>query len=71
MTGMKSKRLMSKSRYADPITMDHVIELRKQLEQVTKERDNALSMCLELARQKRHLNDKVWALTDQEKRENP
>jgi len=71
MTGMKSKRLMSKSRYADPITMDHVIELRKQLEQVTKERDNALSMCVELARQKRQLNDEVWALTDREKRENP
>jgi hypothetical protein len=68
---MNKRKLLIRDRYADPITMDHVIELRKQLEQVTKERDNALSMCVELARQKKQLNDKVWSLTDQEKRENP
>jgi len=68
---MNKRKLLTKNRYADPITMDYVIELRKQLEQVTKERDNALSMCVELARQKKQLNDEVWALTDREKRENP
>ena len=68
---MNKRKLLIRDRYADPITMDHVIELRKQLEQVIKERDNALSMCVELARQKKQLNDKVWSLTDQEKRENP
>lgn len=68
---MNKRKLLIRDRYADPITMDHVIELRKQLEQVTKERDNALSMCVELARQKKQLNDEVWALTDREKRENP
>ena len=68
---MNKRKLLIRDRYADPITMDHVIELRKQLDQVTKERDNALSMCVELARQKKQLNDEVWALTDREKRENP
>jgi len=51
--------------------VDEIIRLRKDLEQVIVERDNALNMCVELAQQKRQLNDEVWTLTDREKRENP
>lgn len=71
MSGMVSKRLMAASRYADPITVDHIIQLKKELAEVTRQRDNALSWCIELARQKKQLNDTVWALTDREKREDP
>jgi hypothetical protein len=71
MSGMQSKRLMSISRVTDNDLVDEIIRLRKDLEQVIVERDNALNMCVELARQKRQLNDEVWALTDREKRENP
>jgi vacuolar-type H+-ATPase catalytic subunit A/Vma1 len=71
MSGMQSKRLMSISRVTDNDLVDEIIRLRKDLEQVIFERDNALNMCVELARQKRQLNDEVWALTDREKRENP
>jgi len=68
---MQSKRLMAISRVTDNDLVDEIIRLRKDLEQAIVERDNALKMCVELARQKRQLNDEVWALTDREKRENP
>jgi len=71
MSGMQSKRLMAISRVTDNDLVDEIIRLRKDLEQAIVERDNALKMCVELARQKRQLNDEVWALTDREKRENP
>jgi len=74
MNGMQSKRLMAINKVTDKWTLDlvdEIIRLRKDLEQVIVERDNALNMCVELAQQKRQLNDEVWTLTDREKRENP
>lgn len=68
---MNKRKLLTKDRYADPITLEHIIELRRQIDEITRQRDNALNMCVELARQKKQLNDKIWSLTDQEKRENP
>jgi hypothetical protein len=68
---MNKRKLLTKDRYADQITLEHIIELRRQIDEITRQRDNALNMCVELARQKKQLNDKVWSLTDQEKRENP
>lgn len=36
------------NRYADPVTMDHIIELKKQLAEAERQRDNALSMVWKL-----------------------
>lgn len=36
------------ARYADQETIDHIIELRKELAQVKKERDNALDHSIDL-----------------------
>ena len=33
---------MSVERHCDPITMDHIIELRKQLRETERQRDNVL-----------------------------
>ena len=68
---MNKRKLLTKDRYADQITLEHIIELRRQIDEITRQRDNALNMCVELARQKKQLNDEVWTLTDREKRENP
>ena len=43
MTGFQSKRLMSDSRYADPVTIDHIIELRKQIAKLEMQLENALA----------------------------
>jgi hypothetical protein len=58
MAGFKSKRIMSVERYADPVTMDHIIELRKQLKEAERQRDNALAQCTQL-------NKLVWNLRSQ------
>ena len=50
MVGFKSKRIMSVERYADPMTMDHIIDLQKRLAQAELQRDNALDKCVELSR---------------------
>ena len=41
MAGFRSKRIMA-DRYADPITLDHIIELKKKLAEAEQQRDNAL-----------------------------
>ena len=38
-------------RYADPITLDHIIELRRKLAEAEKQRDNALNACMSLRKQ--------------------
>lgn len=42
MVGFETKRDMAMARYADMETIDHIIELRKELDQVKRERDNVL-----------------------------
>ena len=49
MVGFESKREMAMARYADMETIDHIIELRKELAQVKKERDNVLDHAVEMA----------------------
>lgn len=69
---MNKRKILSNDRFdIEKTLIDDIISLRKQLAQAIVERDNALFMCAELARQKRQLNDEIWALTDREKRENP
>ncbi|NDC83725.1 hypothetical protein EB093_08720 [bacterium] len=68
MAGFRSKRLMQEvkwlgpyepeTRHADPVTIDHIIELRKQLREMEKQRDNAVSQCTQL-------NRLVWNLREQ------
>ncbi len=48
MVGFETKRDMAMARYADMETIDHIIELRKELTQVKKERDNALDHSMDL-----------------------
>jgi hypothetical protein len=71
MTGMVSKRLMVASRYADPVTVDHIIQLKKELAEAVRQRDNALDMCSTLVRMNKKLNDEIWGWTDPEKRRDP
>jgi hypothetical protein len=49
MVGFETKRDMAMARYADMETIDHIIELRKELTQVKKERDNVLAHAVEMA----------------------
>ena len=49
MVGFETKRDMAMARYADMETIDHIIELRKELAQVKKERDNVLDHAVEMA----------------------
>ena len=42
MAGYRSKKIMA-DRYADPITLDHIIELRRKLAEAEQQRDNALA----------------------------
>jgi len=58
MAGFKSKRIMSVERYADPVTMDHIIELRKQLKEAERQRDNALDRCV-------YLDKVLWKLREE------
>ena len=58
MVGFASKRIMSIERHCDPVTMDHIIELRKQLRETERQRDNALDRCVAL--------DKlIWKMREQ------
>jgi hypothetical protein len=43
MTGFQSKRLMSDNRYADPVTIDHIIELRKEIAKLEMQLENTLA----------------------------
>ena len=38
-------------RYADPITLDNLIELRSKLAEAERQRENALDACMSLRRQ--------------------
>lgn len=42
---------MSLHRHCDPVTMDHLIELRKKLAEAETQRDNALNACMALRKQ--------------------
>lgn len=50
MAGYRSKKIMA-DRYADPITLDHIIELKKKLAEAEQQRDNALNACMSLRKQ--------------------
>ena len=58
MVGFASKRIMSVERHCDPVTMDHIIELRKRLRETERQRDNAIDQCTQL-------NKLVWELRSQ------
>lgn len=45
MVGFESKRMASMARHCDEETMDHIIELRAQLREMERQRDNALDRC--------------------------
>ena len=49
---------MSIERHCDPVTMDHIIELRKRLRETERQRDNAIDQCTQL-------NKLVWNLRSQ------
>ena len=51
MTGFRSKRVASRERYADMETMDHLIDLRKRLSDAEMQRDNALTVLMDLRRE--------------------
>jgi len=58
MTGYQSKKMSAEirwlgpyapnSRHADPETLDHIIELRKKLEEAERQRDNALDKVMSM-----------------------
>ena len=51
MVGFESKREASYARYADMETMDHLIDLRKRIEEAERQRDNALTVLMDLRRE--------------------
>ena len=51
MAGFRSKRVASRKRYADMETMDHLIDLRKRLADAEMQRDNALTVLMDLRRE--------------------
>jgi hypothetical protein len=55
MTGFRSKRVASRERYADMETMDHLIDLRKRIEEAERQRDNALTVLMDLRRENARL----------------
>ena len=50
---------MSLHRHCDPVTMDHIIELRKQLRETERQRDNAVDRCVALDKLVWDLRDKL------------
>lgn len=51
MAGFESKREAAYARYADMETMDHLIDLRKRIEEAERQRDNALTVLMDLRRE--------------------
>jgi hypothetical protein len=51
MVGFESKREAAYARYADMETVDHLIDLRKRLSAAETQRDNALSVVMDLRRE--------------------
>ena len=64
MVGFASKRIMSMERHCDPVTMDHIIQLRKELEETRRQRENALDRCVALDKLIWELRSKLIYLTD-------
>ena len=59
MSGFASKRMISKERrHCDSVTMDHIIDLKKQLREMERQRDNAVDRCVAL-------DNLVWNLRAQ------
>ena len=59
MSGFASKRMISKERrHCDSVTMDHIIDLKKQLREMERQRDNAVERCVAL-------DNLVWKLRAQ------
>ena len=50
---------MTIERHCDPITMDHIIELRRQLREAERQRDNALAQCTQLMKRIRDYQDQL------------
>jgi len=63
MVGYRSKKLMA-DRHADPITLDHIIELRKKLAIAEAQRDNALAVATRLQREKDRLIAEIKSIAD-------
>ena len=57
MAGFRSKRLVT-NRHADPITIDHIIDLKKRLRETERQLNNAIDQCTQL-------NKLVWSLRQQ------
>ena len=55
---------MSMERHCDPVTMDHIIQLRKELEETRRQRENALDRCVALDKLIWELRSKLIYLTD-------
>lgn len=46
-------------RHADPVTIGHVVELRKKLAEAERQRDNALNVVRDLHKQIRKLREQL------------
>lgn len=68
MAGFESKREAAYARYADMETMDHLIDLRKRIEEAERQRDNALDVLMALRRENMRLI-KMVEYTSGEKRD--
>jgi len=63
MVGYRSKKLMA-DRHADPITLDHIIELRKKLEEAERQRENALDALILMRREQDRINKALKEITN-------
>lgn len=59
---------MAEERHADPVTLDHIIDLRKQLAEAERQRDNALNYLKSLNEDRRELLEALKALGKEEDR---
>ena len=53
-------------RYCDNITMDHIIELRRQLREAERQRDNALDRCVVLDKLVWNLREQILSVPSRE-----
>ncbi|CAB5220013.1 hypothetical protein UFOVP237_54 [uncultured Caudovirales phage] len=56
-------------RYADPVTFDHIIELRRKLAEAERQRDNALDMLMLLRREQERMNRALEAVRKENQRQ--
>lgn len=59
---------MAEERHADPVTLDYIIDLRKQLAEAERQRDNALNYLKSLNEDRRELLEALKALGKEEDR---